>query len=275
VSWHRRPAAAARHDMRMQSAAPGSPVDAESAASWVTQATLASPSMDREFIARNQIVERYIGGRLPLKGAQDFERFCREHPQLLDEIGLTERIHAALRLLDASGQAAPWEQRPKRWWERLPVLIGTAILALSLALTCVVIEGRLAARERTMANLQQRAKLQPLDPAKSTRAIAVIPSRTGPSQRRLVAIGGTEAQMADLKIDLSWSQFTVFRVTIDRIDQGRVGVLHNLQRDSSGNLHIELNSTALGTGDYQLTIEGLTWRGEAVPQAWAMISFAH
>ena len=51
-------------------------------------------SMDREFIARNQIVERYIGGRLPLKGAQDFERFCREHPELLDEIALTDRINA-------------------------------------------------------------------------------------------------------------------------------------------------------------------------------------
>jgi hypothetical protein len=91
----------------------------------------------------------------------------------------------------------------------------------------------------------------------------------------MVTIGGAEAQMADLKIDLSWSQFTAFRVTIDRVDQGRVGVLHNLQRDSSGNLHIELNSTAVGSGDYQISIEGLTWRGDAVPQAWATISFAH
>jgi hypothetical protein len=231
--------------------------------------------MDRDFIARNQIVERYISGRLPLKGAQDFERFCRDHPELVDQIGLIDRINAALRLLDASGRPAPWEQRPKRWWEQLPLLIGTAIVALALAITCIVIEGRLSARDRTMAGLQQRVLLQPLDPAKSTRTITVIPSRTGPLQHSMVAIGGAEAQMADLKIDLSWSQFTAFRVTIDRVDQGRVGVLHNLQRDSSGNLHIELNSTALGSGDYQLTIEGLTWRGDAVPQAWATISFAH
>jgi hypothetical protein len=115
--------------------------------------------------------------------------------------------------------------------------------------------------------------LQPLDPAKSTRTISVIPSRTGPVQHSMVTIGGGETQMADLKIDLSWSQFTAFRVTIDRIDQGRVGVLHNVQRDSGGNLQIELNSSALGPGDYQLTIEGLTWRGDALPQAWATISF--
>jgi hypothetical protein len=231
--------------------------------------------MDREFIIRNQIVERYIGGRLPLKGAQDFERFCREHPQLLDEIALTERINAALRLLEAGGRAAPWEQPRKRWWEQLPVLIGTALLALVLAVTCLTIQGRLSALDRTAAALRQRVSLQPLDPAKSTRSISVIPSRTGPVAHSMVTIGGAGAQIADLKIDLSWSQFTAFRVTIDRIDQGRLGVLHNLLRDSSGNVHIELNSGALAPGDYQFTIEGLTWRGDLVPQAWVTISLAH
>ena len=33
-----------------------------------TEATAAIPLMDREFIARNQIVERYLSGRLPAKG---------------------------------------------------------------------------------------------------------------------------------------------------------------------------------------------------------------
>jgi len=251
-----------------------SPVGAAPAASPTLPDVPAVPAMDRDFIVRNQIVERYIGGRLPLKGAQDFERFCRENPELLDEIALTERISAAVRLLDASGRAAPWEQRPKQWWEQLPVLIGTALLAVALAVTCLVINGKQSARDRTIASLQQRLATQPLDPAKSTRTITVVPSRTGPSARSLVTIGG-EAQMADLKIDVSWSQFTVFQVTVDRVDQGRVGVLHNMQRDSNGNLHLELNSTALGPGAYQLTIEGLTWRGEAVPQAWATIGFRH
>jgi hypothetical protein len=232
----------------------------------------AAPAMDREFIIRNQIVERYIGGRLPLKGAQDFERFCRQYPQLLDEIGLTERINAALRLLEAGGHAPPWEQPAQRWWERLPVLIGTAVLALVLAVTCLVIQGRLSALDRTAAALRQRIALQPLEPAQSTRSISVIPSRTGPLAHSMVTIGGAQAQIADLKIDLSWSQFTAFRVTIDRLDQGRVGVLHNVLRDSSGNMHIELNSGALGPGDYQFTIEGLSWRGDPVPQAWATIS---
>jgi hypothetical protein len=260
--------------MRMP-AAPRSPAKADPIAPLMPPAALASPSMDREFIVRNQIVERYIGGRLPIQGALEFERFCHEHPELVDEIALTDRISAALRLLDASGRATPWEERSKRWWEGLPVLIGTAALALILAAACLVIEDRLAARDRTIAGMQQRAISQPLDPAKSTRAITVIPNRAGPSRNSLVTIGGADAQMADLKFDLSWSQYTAFRVTVDRIDQGRVAVLHNLQRDSNGSLHLELNSSALGPGDYQLTIEGLTWRGDPVAQAWTTVGFTH
>ena len=36
--------------------------------------------------------------------------------------------------------------------------------------------------------------------------------------------------------------------------QGRVAVLHNMLRDSNGDLRIALNSTALGPGSYRLAI---------------------
>src|SRR5579863_4331230 len=189
--------------------------------------------MDREFIARNQIVERYLGGRLPLKGAQDFERYCREHPELLDDIGLTERINVALRLLEAGGRAPPWEVRARPWWQRLPVLFGTAGLALALSVTALVLLGKLSARDHAIAALQRQVAIQALDPAQSTRVITVIPNRTAPSPRILATIGGRIAEMADVKIDVSWSKFTAFRVTVDRSDQGRVAVLHNILRDSN------------------------------------------
>jgi hypothetical protein len=53
-----------------------------------------------------------------------------------------------------------------------------------------------------------------------------------------------------------------------------VAVLHNMERDSNGNLRLALNTTAVGPGSYQLAIEGLTLRGEAVPQAWITIGLA-
>jgi len=61
-------------------------------------------------------------------------------------------------------------------------------------------------------------------------------------------------------------------VTVDRLNQGRVAILHNVLRDSNGHLHLGLNSSALEPGDYQLTIEGMNWRGDTVAQAWTAIT---
>ena len=74
--------------------------------------------MDATFIQQNQIIERYLSGKLPLKGAQDFERYCRENPLTLTELGMADRINAALRLMDASGQPEPWAEKPLAFYQK-------------------------------------------------------------------------------------------------------------------------------------------------------------
>src|SRR4029450_785149 len=83
-----------------------------------------APAMDREFIIKNQIVERYLAGRLPPKGVTDFERLIRSRPQLIEELGLAERVNAGLRLLDAAGIAEPWAEKEKKFWEKPAHLFG-------------------------------------------------------------------------------------------------------------------------------------------------------
>src|ERR1700688_3676169 len=100
--------------------------------------------MDREFILRNQIAERYISRRLPLRGAQEFERYCTEHPELIDEIGLPARVHAGLRLLEAGGVALPWDEKPQLWWQKLPVLIAMASVAVIAFIATAVMAGKLS-----------------------------------------------------------------------------------------------------------------------------------
>ena len=253
------------------------PAAAAVAAPHAMPAMPQSMPMDRAFILRNQIAERYLSGRLPIRGAQDFERFCREHPELIDEIGLAARVHAGLRLLEAGGIAAPWEAAPRKWWEQLPVLIAVVVLATIAAITAAMLGSRLAGRDASITQLQQRVAEQPLEPATSTRTVRLVPSRTAPSRRAAIVIGGGggEAQMADLKIDMSWSKFTAFRVTLDRQDQGRVAVLHYILRDSNGDLRLSLNNSAFGPGTYEFAIEGLTLHGDAVAQAWVTIGIAH
>jgi hypothetical protein len=228
--------------------------------------------MDRDFIARNQVVERYLSGRLPLKGATEFERFCRDNPDVLDELGLAERVNAGLRLLDASGKPEPWQEAKKPFWQKPQVSLGltAAVIGLGIALSVVLSDS--ATKTQRITKLQSQAVERPLDPATSTREIRLLPSREGGSNTPAITIGGAgNAQLADFKIDESRSPYKIFRVTIDRIDQGRVAVISELAKDSNGHLRIALNSSALGPGNYQLTIEGLTWRGDAEPDSWITI----
>jgi hypothetical protein len=248
---------------------------AAAAASQAIPPVPQSMPMDREFILRNQIAERYLTGRLPVRGVHDFERYCREHPEMIHELGLAEKVHAALRLLEAGGIAPPWEAKPRQWWEQLPVLIAAVVLAIAGGIAALTMASKISARDAAMAALRVHAAEQPLEPATSTRSVRLIPSRTAPSTHPAIVIGGGNAQMADFRIDMSWSKFTAFRVTIDRQDQGRVAVISHMLRDSNGDLRIALNSSALGPGSYQLAIEGISLHSDAVAQAWITVGIVH
>ena len=228
--------------------------------------------MDRDFIARNQVVERYLSGRLPIKGATDFERFCREHPELLDELGIPERVNAALRLLEASGKPEPWAVPAKPFWENLRIVLGLLGATLVLAVALAIVASGSSQKTQRIAALRQEASERPLEPATSTREIHLLPNRDGASDTPAIVIGGGgEAELADIRIDESRSPYRLFRITIDRINQGRVGIVDHLAKDSDSNLRIALNSSALGPGNYQLTIEGLNWQGQPQPDSWVTI----
>src|SRR5688572_6914504 len=113
----------------------------------------AGPSvpMDREFIIKNQIVERYLAGRLPPKGVTDFERLIRSRPQLIEELGLPEKVNAGLRLLDAAGIAEPWAEKPKKLWEKPVFALGAAGLAAAALVGCLVLALQVSARNETIA----------------------------------------------------------------------------------------------------------------------------
>ena len=227
--------------------------------------------MDRDFIARNQIVERYLSGRLPLKGATDFERFCKDNPKVLDELGLPERVNAGLRLLEASGKPEPWQEKPQRFWSKPQFTLSLVGVIVVLGIALAIVAGNSGAKSQKISKLEKQSAERPLEAATTTRSIRLVPSHEAASNTPAVVIGGSSAELVDLKIDESRSAYKTFRITIDRIDQGRVAVLHNLLKDSNGHVRVALNSSALGPGNYQFTIEGLSWRGDPEPDSWVTI----
>ncbi|HEY6126535.1 MAG TPA: hypothetical protein VIV63_17910 [Steroidobacteraceae bacterium] len=226
--------------------------------------------MDREFIIKNQIVERYLAGRLPPKGVTDFERLIRSRPQLIEELGLPEKVNAGLRLLDAAGIAEPWAEKPKKVWEKPVFTMGAAALAIVALIGCAVLATQVSSRNTTIARQKQENIERTIAPSTLKRTILVGVARNGPPAQSTLTI--RHGEFAELKADMSWARYSAFKVSIDRVNQGRVAVIDAMEKDSNGHLRLSLNAGAFGPGDYMVTIEGLNLRRQSLPVAWFRIT---
>jgi hypothetical protein len=248
--------------------APSTAQTANQKVSALHAAPAAPAPMDATFIERNQVIERYLAGKLPVKGAQDFERFCRDNPDTVIGLGLSERINQGLRLLDSAGQPEPWATKALPFYQKPVAIASLAALAGTLLIASLMLLLSGMEKNTRIAVLADEIQRQPLSASQTTRAVSLMPSRTGPPGGAMTSIGRGGAELADMKVDVSWSKSAAFRITIDRVDQGRVAVLIHMQKDSNAHLRLALNSSAIGPGQYQVIVDALDWRGEPTPEAW-------
>jgi hypothetical protein len=221
--------------------------------------------LDREFIEKHQLFERYLAGALPAKGALELEEACSKDPELLSTGALADRVARAVRLLEAAGRGGDWHEKPKRWWERPVFTAALAAAALALGIVAAIYVGksvRLGERnERLVAELASR----PVTPASSRRTLLVSPNLAGPPAGSMFGLGGEAAELVELKIDLSRARSPTYRLSIDRENQGAVAVVHGALKDSNGQVRLSLNSGALGPGLHTITIDGIEWNGAVRP----------
>jgi hypothetical protein len=222
--------------------------------------------MDRDFIIKHQIVEKYLAGRLPPKGVTDFEKLIRSRPQLIEELGLADRVNAGLRLLDAAGVAEPWAEQPKKIWEKPAFTFAAAGLAIVALVACAVLAVQMSSKDQLVAKLRKENIERAIEPSTRKRTVLVTPVRNGPADKSALTISAGE--MAELKTDLTWTRYATFKVSIDRVDQGRVAVIDGITKDSNGHVRLSLNAGAFGPGDYMVELAGLNMRRESLPVAW-------
>jgi len=226
--------------------------------------------MDKAFIEKNQIVERYLTGKLPYKGAQEFERFCRENPEVLEELKLSEHLHAGMRLLEASGMTGTFKVQRVPWWKRPEFTIALGVACALLIIALWAVSSSLVGRGAKIAKLEASVREGALEAPSSTQTIKVIPWRVHTSRTSFSLGLRSPPQLLELKIDVSYARFNTFRVSLERKGQARVGAIHNVLRDSNGELRFLVNTSALHPGDYEMTIEGITRSGR-VPVAWVNV----
>lgn len=231
--------------------------------------------MNPEFIEKNQIIERYLTGKLPFKGRQDFERYCKENPDVLEEIQLADRLHAGMKLLEASGRAPGWQETKPVWWQRREALFAFLALGTSLVIALWILGANYADRGKQIASLQSKLEAGPLHAPAKTRSIKIQPDRNGPSGRPSVNLQVKEfPDLIELHVDLSYTRLNLFRFTVDKRNQARAGSIYNVLRDSNGEARFAFNTSALTPGDYAVVIEGVPPRGNRVPVGWFTVHVA-
>ena len=230
-----------------------------------------SPRFDRKFIEDHELIERYLTNKLPYKGARDLENWCREHPEYLSELNLSERAQASLKLLEHSGQQVDLTEPAPPWWKSIYVSIGVGIVAVFSLLAFwallgkyVLLRGEL---EDTRTQMQQGSLVQPSVQTK----LRVTPDHAAGIDRAQIVVSRSAPQLMELHIDMTYTKSMQFRMFVDKKDQGRALILDNLTKDSNGELQVTFNTTGLPAGIYTARIEALPLHGLPIPEGWLIL----
>ena len=233
------------------------------------KAATAPPRFDAKFIEEHKLIDRYLENKLPLKGAVDLENWCRTHPEYLDRLKLSERAQASLKLLEESGHSVDLAEPPQPWWKSPYLLIGLAVVTFLSLVAAWALVAKLGLLRSELEDAKLRAKQGTLvQPALRTER-HISPDRAPGQSAARILVSTVAPQLIDLHLDMSYTQkLNLFRIIVDKQDQGRALILNNLLKDSNNDLRMTFNTTGLSAGIYTVRIEALPPRGDPIPDGW-------
>jgi hypothetical protein len=226
---------------------------------------------DAQFIEEHHLIERYLENKLPYKGARDLENWCREHPEYLNNLKLSERAQASLKLLEASGQVQDLREPPLPWWKTPYTLIGLAAVALLCLVAFWFLMGKYVLLRSELQDTRERSHQGSLVQPATERDLRIGPDRAPGLDRARIVVSRAAPELIDVHIDMSYSKLMQFRMFVDKQDQGRALVLNNILKDSNNELRLTINTTGLAAGVYTVRIEALPPRGIPIPEGWLIL----
>jgi hypothetical protein len=239
----------------------------------VAQVGTPAPRFDAKFIEDHRLIERYLDGKLPVKGARDLENWCRANPRYLDGLNISQRAQASLKLLEASGQPVDLREPLAPWWKSPYLSIGLAVVALLSLLAFWALFEKYGFLRSQLEDARTLVHQGPLVQPAVESIVRVSPDRAPNIDRARVTVNGSAPQLMDLHIDLGYLKATQFRMVVDKKDQGRALILNNLLKDSNGELRLTLNTTGIAAGVYNVRIDSLPLRasGSPIAEGWLIL----
>jgi len=185
---------------------------------------------------------------------------------------LSERAHASIKLLEASGRPQDLGEPKVPWWKSIYVPIGLGAAAVICLVAFWSLAGKYSSLQGKLEDTKRVLSQGPLVQPATEKAILVSPDHAPGIDRARIKLSRTAPLLLDVHIDIGYTQkLTQFRVLVDKQDQGRALVLNNVLKDSNGELRVTLNSTGLSAGVYRVRIEALPPRGIPIPIGWLIL----
>jgi hypothetical protein len=181
-------------------------------------------------------------------------------------------VQAELALPPPPGPPLPVEEIALAWWQRPPAVAALAAVAVLLLVVAVASQLH-ARRDRALAaELENRVKTLTLRPSTTEQALRIAPNpRSWSAAPDAVVAWPEPPQLLELYLPVAYSGFSIFALTVDKVDQGRVLIAQRVVPDSNHDLRLSLNSSAFGPGEYRIRIEGYDWRGQRSAAGWVRL----
>jgi hypothetical protein len=206
--------------------------------------------MDRRYIQDHQVVERYLDGRLTPSEQEAFEEFYLAHPDVLEELELTERLRQGIKDLGEAGELERSLERPRSWKWALSTPQYAAAASLLFAASLIV-SGTLY---RDNAGLRQELEL--VAGSAVTRLVPIISVRGNDVNQVAEPV---EREWTVLLVEPGPADYDSFRATVlrqDRAGAEPIWELGGLVPGYDGLLPVGVPGGLLEPGDYEVRVAG-------------------
>lgn len=209
--------------------------------------------MEKDYLDKNLLVERYLRGELSAEEQTAFEEALLSSAELVDQLESAELLQKGLR--DVANLEQQHSVVPTT--SRFATLFNSpryAMAASFMLLVSLGVSGTL---------LYQRGSLGV--PVMSTQIVPLVTVRGAPGDQAVNTLRVAKGnEQTVLMLDPGFEPYTHYRATIYRLKAGkepaRVVQVDGLKPGYEEMLALSLSSRGWQPGDYEVAIEG--WRGE-------------
>ncbi len=217
-----------------------------------------TPLMDRRYIEENQIVDRYLMGKLSDDEMETFEQLFLEDPEIVQEIEIRKRFIRGIRQADRTGLLRLNEDDSSSFWHWVPdmgpAFPAVAAVTAAILLVVAVLQYNQITRLQNVHAEQVGQIGQLMAPQANTLLVPLGLTRGAtPGAEPVVRVHLSSAvEQVILALDVELLSFDNYRLSLDREGAGQLWSSESVSAPPA----IILPAGLLIPGDYFLQIYG-------------------